>query len=666
MPGPLQSLVMSLGLDDPAVWQSNSINLNLTGPTVVGGPEPPQLSMEQMQQQLPQSTPEPSFWDQQGAWLSQGNLPRQLGQAYWESGPQQLGQGLRALHQTVQQNAPQGRVTGTQVLPALNTMVRGATTTALPLAYGAGVVQPLATVAGGIVGSALVAGGEHIAKAAGASPAATEMAGNIAGLLPPEHLGMAAMPLVGAMVGEKLIGELAGKFPRLASVIESHLHIAPAQRMGGPDSPLIVSTRVPWAVDAPHAPDATPLFTDLSVVKRDPELLKKFADRIRTYPQLTHAEQAMNDEGVVDAFINRGAKNLDWLWGEMERAHPGTTARAQKWYEGANRLAQETAQQAGVSLEAAGAAHAALSPQKDWYVNAELAKRVMEGWKDFQTSNPVFTQDVFDLYDQTTRRSMQRKMSKITREKGADVARRRWLDMLATLRREKATYVGRAWHDLPPEGQSRLLRTVSEASQAPHYPEILPEGQRGSLFLTGSGEPAKVSWSPYGQIQNVISVLNDDSPANISRILGDEHKVRSFYNNIVDPWHPHSTTMDTHAVAAQHLEPFAQDDRPVKFVMSGPSNATLGISGANPLYNESYRQVATQREVLARAAQSVTWEAERGLFKPSQKNSKLGDIVHQLWLEHSAGQLTDQQLYDAILNEASGIAAPSWHATPRR
>jgi hypothetical protein len=210
------------------------------------------------------------------------------------------------------------------------------------------------------------------------------------------------------------------------------------------------------------------------------------------------------------------------------------------------------------------------------------------------------------------------------------------------------------------------LRTISEAAQSPHYPTILPEGERGSLFLTGKGQPAKVSWSPYGQIENVLSVLNDGSPENISRILGDEHKVRSFYNNIADPWNPYSTTMDTHAVAAGHLEPLAQDDPQVKFVMSGPASAKLGISGANPIYNESYRQVASLRDVLPRAAQSVTWEGERGLFKPSQKNSSLGDIVHNLWLEHSAGRMTDKELYDAILNEASGLAAPSWHTAPQR
>ena len=70
-----------------------------------------------------------------------------------------------------------------------------------------------------------------------------------------------------------------------------------------------------------------------------------------------------------------------------------------------------------------------------------------------------------------------------------------------------------------------------------------------------NGKPSAVGWGTYQFIENAISVMQDGSIENISKRVGDEHKVRSFFNNISNPWNPNAVTIDTHAVAAAHLEP---------------------------------------------------------------------------------------------------------------
>ena len=60
------------------------------------------------------------------------------------------------------------------------------------------------------------------------------------------------------------------------------------------------------------------------------------------------------------------------------------------------------------------------------------------------------------------------------------------------------------------------------------------------------------AWNSNVMIKNAIIALESNGDkAIISGALGDAHKVRSFYNNIVDPNSKNGdVTIDTHAVGA--------------------------------------------------------------------------------------------------------------------
>ena len=106
---------------------------------------------------------------------------------------------------------------------------------------------------------------------------------------------------------------------------------------------------------------------------------------------------------------------------------------------------------------------------------------------------------------------------------------------LAALEKDRADYEGKAWKDLPPDGQSRLLRVIDELGNPTDYRVILPEGGRGEFAVNADGSRSALGWGTYQFIDNAISILRDGSVANIDAMVGDEHKVRSFFNNISNP-----------------------------------------------------------------------------------------------------------------------------------
>jgi hypothetical protein len=67
------------------------------------------------------------------------------------------------------------------------------------------------------------------------------------------------------------------------------------------------------------------------------------------------------------------------------------------------------------------------------------------------------------------------------------------------------------------------------------------------LLRTKKGDPTKLRWQSQENLGKAVSVLRDGTLENVSAQLGKAHKVRNFYNNIVDPSDPTSFTADTHA-----------------------------------------------------------------------------------------------------------------------
>jgi hypothetical protein len=153
-------------------------------------------------------------------------------------------------------------------------------------------------------------------------------------------------------------------------------------------------------------------------------------------------------------------------------------------------------------------------------------------------------------------------------------------------------------------------------------------------------------------------------------MMGEGHKIRNFYNNIINPWSERGhTTIDTHAVGAAHLKPYSQEDMEVAHnfgsgnkagTPSPAKHAGTGLKGSYAVHEEAYRRAAKELGIQPRELQSITWEGIRSLMGMEKKTPELRRQVTNIWRAHEAGQLTLDQARAKIVEASGGFSKPDW------
>ena len=407
-----------------------------------------------------------------------------------------------------------------------------------------------------------------------------------------------------------------------------------------PAQPGQISTRFPTAVKATEDPMGHHLLSSVESMKREPELFKHNVDLMTNYDNYKRTG-ARGPEAKAEQIIEHEVDNLLFL---HDQTPPEIRERSRLWYDGANRIANEAAQRYGTTPEAAAGVYAALSPQKDWFMNVSLGDRVMG----------IITKHS----DQMWTPEMQAKHSELF-PSGKSLVN----DMLSQ------AVVGRRLADIEdPVERAMWIRTFDETYNPRQHQIISPEGDYGDIRLTDKGLPAGTGWGSNKEIGNAVSSFDNPTHENISLRMGKANKVRNFYNNIYAPNSPRGeATMDTHAIAAAQLQPWGGNDGPVKHSMGGnvkgqrgPKNSAFtGNRGTYGIHHEAYRRAAERRGVLPREMQSITWEAGRGLF--NNKSAPMKRKVGAVWKDYKAGKISQKQAQEQILNIAGGINAPEWY-----
>lgn len=404
-----------------------------------------------------------------------------------------------------------------------------------------------------------------------------------------------------------------------------------------------VSTRVPWARGRNAAAAENPLSDRLQVglaaLKDAPDALAKATDLLVTYPNWPAKWRTKNPDTRVERFVQHVVDNLLYL---HDLVPAEIRERAKKWYDGANVIANEFARRYNITLAQASAVLAVNSPQTEWFTNVSRAERILDIWTNQQ--------------DFAWSPEMEITAQRILGKEGyaADLAEIR----------------GKTLRDLDgnPTQQAMWLRAYDESHNDRSHRIVTPEGAFGDFVTNADGSNSRTAWASFGHIAKSIEILRDGSIENISARLGNEHKVRSFYNNIFDPNDPAGdVTIDTHAVAAGLLRPLSGSSIEVVHNLGGGvSNALKGLSGTYGIYAEAYRRAAEQRGLLPREMQSITWEAVRGLYTDTFKSSQAAAQVEDLWRQFRTGKLTEDQVRAAALDIAGGINEPNWWQSDRQ
>ena len=400
-----------------------------------------------------------------------------------------------------------------------------------------------------------------------------------------------------------------------------------------------VAQRYPTAVAATENALNDPSLR-VDIESMSPAQAEKAMEAMRQYPQYRNlAADPYEAAGQVTQMHRR---NLEWL---MDNVPKEILERSSQWYEGAQRIAFDLGDTYRFSPEQAAGVLAVMSPKTEWFTNVSSAERIM------------------DIVAQGDNLQWSREMTAAFDRFSGNINDKKFKDALSSVR-------GRNYADLEtPQEKALFIRAYDEAHNPRSFSTVTPEGDRAGNVLNQSGTEAKFGgWGVgMGPIAKAVEILEEGDLGTISQRLGTNHKIRNFYNNIIAP---HSkmgdVTIDTHAVSANMLSPYGQSSLPVAhaFGSSTPGvpgaggSAVTGIQGTYPIHAEAYREIGNAMNVPARAVQSMTWEAVRGLF--DKKTPQVKKAAEQIWTQYSSGLISEGEARQKIMELAGGIDVPVW------
>jgi hypothetical protein len=366
-------------------------------------------------------------------------------------------------------------------------------------------------------------------------------------------------------------------------------------------------------------------------------------------------------------------KLINWFKKNLLALHDAfpeeVRARATHWYDGANRIAREFGQRFNATVEQASGVIAVFSPQKDWFMNVAQAMQFMELWttsQDVVLSEETVRAEVEDIIEAATapQRQKRKKAPDETKEQAAErKAYNQQLDQKAKDERRTTLdkIMGKTVRELDdqPYLQGWAIRVLAQVTFGRNYRNISPEGEMLGMATNDDGALAKNGWGSINEIEKAVRIMKDGALANISNNLGNEHKVRNFYNNIVAPNSGFGdATIDTHAVAAAHLMPYGAKATEVQHNFGSGMNSSdaMGVSGLYHVYLDAYREAAKERGLQPRQLQSITWEAIRLVYPAANKNAATLAKAAQTW-----NSLSDGRARNSLVGGT--IPSPVWAGT---
>ena len=422
----------------------------------------------------------------------------------------------------------------------------------------------------------------------------------------------------------------------------------------------IISARFPTAVNSTEDGITNNLQIGSADILNDTKTLEKNITVIKDYPNLTAEEINGSSEEVAETYIEHMKNNLLWL---HDKVPEKTRVRSKLWYDGANQKVNELSKEYNLPANSIAGVFASLSPQKDWFMNASLGMRVIDILSKQQDF--MFSKEMMDI-------ALNGYIKNGKPKKGI-FRQPQYSELLEYIKGKKLSELETSTE------KAMWLRIYDETYNDPSYKTLTPEGNLTTDVLNDDGKTASsIAWNSNGMIAKAIDSFYSGGDSKVlSPLMGSRHKVRSFYNNIIDPKSlDGSVTIDTHAVAGATLRPVSGNStivhhnfgtspeikkRQSDWNGAVTNSAVTGVKGSYGLYAEAYRRASAERGLLPREMQSITWEAIRGLYtKGFKQNDANIEKIDNMWYQYRDGKLTLDEVRDGIEQYAGGINKPQW------
>jgi hypothetical protein len=393
------------------------------------------------------------------------------------------------------------------------------------------------------------------------------------------------------------------------------------------------------------------LVADVASMRRDPEYFAKSTENLRgIVPDRIMASADPEEKwGAAQALM---MSNLDQIYRRMD---PEVARRSTLWYPGGRRMAEELGQETGVPVQSAAAAIAALSPQKNWFENVDLAQRTLRSLAE----DPIITPEMVNSF----------------RGKASGTATKGYASKADALDR----LVGKRLSEIEDPQQAALGVVAHDFHTRPRsFQNLSPEGLSQGLQLIGKPgqeRPANVAWQSTNAVGKAVSAFRSGGDlSKISPLMGEKNKVRNFYNDVVAPDRTdvvggktfQDYTNDTHNIAASLLRPLGSKDLEVEvgLGLSGGASSKVGMGGLYGLYADTGRELARQYDVAPSQMQSPTWEGVRSLYPSEWKTQGNKDAMAELWRQYRAGERTLSSVQEQIFRQADEqgrtVNRPPW------
>ena len=403
-------------------------------------------------------------------------------------------------------------------------------------------------------------------------------------------------------------------------------------------------------------PGRVPQIRQLGVkeaAKTDPSdpLMVEFDDWLKT-PGAAEAAQRVAADPTVNtgrsrqpgAVLNKAADQFASNAAFLHRAEdPAQVALGAQWYPGANRVAQGLSNKYGMPIENSSFGIASLSPQKEWNLNVDAAMR--QAYITNKMADMRMTPDMKQYIDSAS--------------------------APPSVRARKQAIWDKKLNEIEdPNDRAAFMLAMDRA----HFPETFAardlKGDVIGPMRTNEGATQSYVPNTLPQIANSHAAFTAADFDVAQGALGNYPKVRSFGGNIVDPSDPRMATIDTHAVAANMLQPmggkapqvlqaFGNGYTPNAAAKAGlrhepwmsPITTTdsRGYSGTQPLHQEALTRAASEFGILPRAEQSIVWDYGRRTMD-GKKTDKNKALARAIWEEHVKGKRSLESAQNAVLS----------------